>query len=217
MGAGELEKALPYAEQAEALAIKIYGLNSREYMSAVTTTGSLYQGLEKFEKAVDKFKIVADLARKQYDKDHDAMRLAKALENLAYTLSKAGKHAEALTVTDEIVTLTMSATGENSLDTAKALSFMGMTLTRAKRYREAESIFRESIKIYDRTLGPNHVATLPTLLNLGWLYQQTQQNIKAEKIYLLALDIMRSNDVPTSNPLMKATLANLQTLRQNKK
>jgi non-specific serine/threonine protein kinase/serine/threonine-protein kinase len=125
-------------------------------------------------------------------------RTLATMNNLARTLSFAGKQAEAETLQREILRLRRKSLGPEHPDVAASLFVLGDTVGAQGRAAEAEDLLRESIAIQEK-LTP-HAILAWTLNALGSLLLHEERYEEAEQTYRSALDAFQaSSDAEPAN------------------
>lgn len=204
LNAGDLEKARPYAEKTLALAEKLYGKDSKEYLSSLVTLGSIYDMTGDSEKAVQIFSEAVKITQKQGDKE----AYLKRLDDLGNALRRAGRAEKAVKVYRQLLNETVRIHGGESSSTAKALNQLAMAEMDAGQFLDAEKSLKEAIGILHRAYGPGSPDEIPALLNLGYLYYKARQYPLAKKHYLTALKLIEKH-YGSDTQLAKACRANL--------
>ena len=91
----------------------------------------------------------------------------QAMDNLANTLSREKKYADAEQLERETLEAERRVLGPEHPYTAETIDNLAYTLLQEKQYPEAEKMQRESLEIEKKTLGPEHPDTLLTMVNIA--------------------------------------------------
>jgi len=99
------------------------------------------------------------------------------MNNIAFTLEKEGRYAEAESVYRDALQVQRRVLGPQHPDTLLTMDNLNNTLAEQGRYAEAERLCRETLDIRRRVLGPEHRDTATSKYELaGLLARQGRPN-----------------------------------------
>ena len=112
----------------------------------------------------------------------------KAMDDLAYLLTKEGRYAEAEKLERTTVELSRQVLGREHPQTLMAVHHLANFLMYEGHYPEAEGLAREALDIQRRVLGTEHAETLGTMSSLAAILEKTGHYAEAEKLFREELD-----------------------------
>jgi len=177
------------------------GIISVELASAINATGLAYDGLGKFQEALDCYQEALGIHKKLIGLDD--LYVADYLDNMGCAYSQLGQHTEALEKHDEALKIRKALLPAEHPSIAISYNNIGSAHAGFKDHQNALKYFQESLKIKKNCLEENHLDTAATYSNIGSVYsqlgsqkqdphEQLECNKKALDCYLAALKIKRS-------------------------
>lgn len=134
------------------------------------TISDTYRALGMYDEAEDHSRM--ELAHiESSDWGADSQQALSSRAGLALVLWNAGRLAESLEMSQEVLERQNALLGESHPETMSTMNNVGIALKGLGRFEEAESLYEELIERRYQTLGPTHRATLITRNNLANLYR----------------------------------------------
>ena len=90
----------------------------------------------------------------------------RSARNLATTLSRQGKHADAERIEHEVLSTRRRVLGEEHPDTLRSARNLATTLAHQAKFSEAEEMLQATLEAYRRVLGHAHPRTLECVASL---------------------------------------------------
>ena len=126
-------------------------------------------------------------SNKCLEEDHPEVLITT--ENLAFRLSKQGKHAEVEELYRRALSLRERELGERHPDTMLALGHVALSLQRQGNCVEAEGMFRRLVELQGEVLGEDHPNTLTSMSNLASSVGRQGKHAEAEQLYRAVLSL----------------------------
>ena len=157
----------------------------------------------KYAAALESYRHNLALVEAEYGPSHPKM--ARAIERVATTLDKLGKHDEALAMYDRALAIVGSAdTGVAAL----LASSSGTALMEAGRDAEAEVRLRRALAIHEKLQGPDHPEVGSSLVNLANVLDKLHRDDESLGLRERALKIFEAK-LGGEHPLVAATLVTI--------
>jgi tetratricopeptide (TPR) repeat protein len=119
----------------------------------------------------------------------EAPETITCLGNLAFTYSSLGRHADALSLREQVLARTENALGPDHPDTARSLNNLAATCTYVGRYTKALGCQERALAIAEAAFGPEHRNVGICLNNLAGTYRSLGRYAEALPVAQRALAI----------------------------
>jgi tetratricopeptide (TPR) repeat protein len=106
-----------------------------------------------------------------------------SMNNLANSLRRQGKYAEAEALDRQTLQLMETVLGKEHPDTLTSMNNLANSLRRQGKYAEAEALDRQTLQLRETVLGKEHPDTLISMSNLAISLRQQRKYAEAEAIY----------------------------------
>ena len=144
----------------------------------------------------------------------------RRLANKADSLSKKGKHAEALLIAKQALQIAEDALEPNHIDRAIVMNCLARQHFVLRQFAEAAPLFKRSLEIAENSLGKDDLWIAVSLNELAETYDALGKSEHTEAMYLRALticeknfeDVLSCNPYPTDRSYEAAIATNLATL-----
>ena len=175
LSVGEIETRFADSPHVEATVWKIFGLT--------------YLGVRENEAAAAAFRKALTLREKEFGEA--STEALDARNNLAVTLDRLDKQAEAEALYKKSLRLQRSTYGEDHLNTARASDDLGIHYSNHGRYAAAEPLSHKAWEIRKKHLSENHPDTIEAGRNLAQTLQGLGRGGEAEPLLREALEHYR--------------------------
>ena len=138
----------------------------------------------------------------------------EALNKRIMSLYRAGKSAEAIPLTRQMLAMLEKMLGPDHPNVAASLNNLASLYEDQGRYADSEPLFKRSLAIREKALGPDHPDVARTLSNLGSLYTNQGRYAGAEPLFKRSLAI-REKALGPNHPDVAMSLNNLAVLYTN--
>jgi tetratricopeptide (TPR) repeat protein len=105
------------------------------------------------------------------------------MNNLARTYAALGRHADALKLAQQTVTLTKAKLGPTNRQTLDSMDSLASVYHAGGHDREAVKLYEETLPLMRDKLGPSHPMTLSTMHDLAGVYADLGRLDEAVKLY----------------------------------
>lgn len=119
----------------------------------------------------------------------DPLEEARALNQKATELYKAGRYQEAVPLAQQALEIREKAFGPEHPDTAISLNNLALLYYDMRAYDQALPLYQRVLKIREKTLGPDHLTITGSLNNLAATYKAMRAYDQALPLYQQALKI----------------------------
>jgi CHAT domain-containing protein/Tfp pilus assembly protein PilF len=153
--------------------------------SALANLGGVYDRLHQYERCLEKFRQALAIREKL----KDDVLLANSLTDVARTLSKLGRHQEALPLYQRCLKARTARLGSDHQDVALTLHDLGFVYYRQEKYEKAVPLLQRALRIKEKRLGADHPALVPTLNVLADIHNTKKEPREALALYRRALTI----------------------------
>lgn len=186
---GKLQEALPVAQQAAGIRLKILGEQSREYLESLLETAIIEQDLQKFDESEKHYRRVVELLEKTTGKNHPAY--ATALNELGTLLDWRNKFRDATAMLKTALEIRRATLGKHAFDYGRTLNNLGNNSRNLGNFRIAEAYYLEAIEVFgEQSQDPrNYVARCKN--NLATCLKAQGRYREAEAILLDVLTAFR--------------------------
>lgn len=196
----ETDKAIAILRSAIDLVIETNGPDAINVAIYKESLASAYDYAEQYAQAEPLFREVLAI----YEKGDDAIRVGRALTNLAVNLEFQDRHAEALKLYLRGVEKLSKAEGYERSGLAEAHSGVGRMHQSEKQYPQAIASFRKALAIRIEVLGPEHPLVGMDYHNLALALRDGKQRREARAACAKALAI-RQVKLPADHPYRMGT------------
>lgn len=159
----------------------------RVEMAVRETIGHTYSGLSRFADSQAQYKVVADLATREYGPE-DRQTLT-ARRNLLGTMAELGQYEKAEPELKEVIAILERVYGKDDPDAAMAGMDLGRIYQETGRTKQAEPLLRRAVEIGRKTRGELDVQVITALHNLGTALKDSQDTEGAIEILREALKL----------------------------
>jgi tetratricopeptide (TPR) repeat protein len=136
--------------------------------------------------------------RRVEQSDPSGPDLLRLLENLAALKVMEGRHADAETIYQRVVSLTSREEQADTVEQAIVLNDLGLAYFHMRQYAEAVRYLDRSLKIWERLRGPDDPNTALTMYALALAYQDDGHGEAAEPLLKRALAVAETSFGPRS-------------------
>jgi serine/threonine protein kinase len=151
--------------------------------------GNVYKSLGLYERARPLLGRSVETRRRLLGAD-DPQTLS-AMDDLAWTLDRQSRFAEAEKLQRETLDRRRGVLGPEHPDTLQSMMHLADTLGYQGRYLEAEKLQRTALNLKQRVLGPEHPDTLMSMSNLTSILGAEARYREAEELQRRTLEIRR--------------------------
>jgi CHAT domain-containing protein len=207
---GKYRQATMFAEQAMALARKLWGNEHPNLVTSFNNLARLYEAQERFVEAEPLHKEALAMSKRLFPYDHPLV--ASSLGNLAGFYESQGHLSDAEPLYEEALKMSrrLFLSDDHPL-VATSLNNLAELYHLQRRWSDAESLHEEALGMRKRLFPTNPLDVATSLNNLAALYQSQGHLSEAEPLYKEALAIIE-NLFPTDHPLVASSLNNLAEL-----
>jgi CHAT domain-containing protein len=196
---GQINQAIPLAEQAVKVAAATFGPNDRRVGLSLDSLGLLYRSIDEFADAdscLRRALAILKAADGPQSKDAGAVLL-----NLADLYADHGRWGEAESDFREALTIAVRAYGQNDPHVADVLRDGGSLMIDEGKLEPAAHVLRGAIAIYTNA-GPAYSAQLAATCNLAGQDVADAGDLKvAETLFQKAIDLSEKSEGPNSTNL----------------
>jgi len=184
---GKWRESVPLFQEAVDLARAAAGLRNLRTLISLNGLGKALMVTGDLERAEAAFTEALAAEREVLP---DKQELAQLLGNVASLKMRQGKLAEALSLGDESLSLTVRNLGEMNADTATVYTLVANIHQRAGRPERALPLFRKARWIYEKTIPPSDPRYPCMLTSEGLALIDVKQFRTAEKEMRRAIDLL---------------------------
>jgi tetratricopeptide (TPR) repeat protein len=130
--------------------------------------------------AARQFEIARDLFKPALGSDHS--QTLTSMNNLAVCLDNLGRHAEALTIREEILPIQKAKGGTDHVDTLRCMLNLGNSYFRMGRPADALKQFEETLALATAKLGADSAVAMSASSNLATCLEALGRNDEALKL-----------------------------------
>ena len=145
---------------------EMFGEKSKKTLNALGNLASTLRSIGHYGEALDYRKKVY-LAYKAMFGESDPDDIVRAMNNFAISLSDFGRHDEARTLQEEILTLRTETLGEKNSKTINAMSALAFTLSNLNCYDEVLELQRRILRLCEETFKSDPRKILAAMQNLS--------------------------------------------------
>ena len=186
------------ADNATGLTDRVRALDC--YAVALRSCGQYNEAIERHQEALK--------LEEQAASGSDIVSVARALNELALSLWRAGRYIEAEPLFRRALTIDEKALGPDHSGVAAACSNLALVLRDTGRYAEAEALFRRALSIVEKALGTEHLNVATVCGNLAKVLRDTGRYTEAELLFRRALSI-REKALGPEHPSVATACGNL--------
>jgi CHAT domain-containing protein/Flp pilus assembly protein TadD len=208
-GAGEFQKALPYAKRLVTLSEKEFGADNPNTAVSLNSLGLVYRGLGRLKEAEATFREALAIVERARGPDHPD--LIVSLNNIASTLIEGERFNDAEPLLRRAQAIGAAKLPDDNplrVDTLASLARIAWT---KGDLSGAEVEMKQVVAAREKTLGVDHPRFADALHNLGVVYRLEGRNDEAEQILLRALAI-RERVLGPDHPDVASSLDTLASL-----
>jgi tetratricopeptide (TPR) repeat protein/CHAT domain-containing protein len=209
-GSGRFGAAIPFAEQALALAERRLGADDPKLAEILIPLGTAYRQTSRFAEAAKQFERALSLLEKALGSGHP--QTVGALAGLADAYHMLGRREAAEPLAKRSIEIIEKAAGPEHPALVASLNTLASMLEAAGRTGEAEPIYKRAVVILEKhALETPDYASL--LSNLAENYQKQGRYAEAEPLFKRALAITEKLQGPEhpNSAVMLSNLARLYT------
>lgn len=162
---GRYQAALPMAEGALELRLRLYPRRHRAVALSQRLLGSLLPAFGELDRAADLLR--ASLETLEAVAPDEPLEIAQGMTLLSHALGTLGDDAGCEELRRRSLELYLRQLGDEDPEVAQALSNLGNALVRRGKAVEAEGLFRRALSIHDPAHGGDPVAVAVVLGNLA--------------------------------------------------
>lgn len=189
----------------------------KELADALGAMGNLLADQGKLAEAEQLFAEALSIERAARSDVGDDVRIAKAMQNVAWVMSNQGKQEQAIAMLREALAIHRAVRPVDKRALAAALSHLGLALWRKGLVVEAEPLLREALEIHRRVSPSGHPDLASSLSNLALALQNLDRHPDAEILLRESLEISR-RALPEGHPDLSVPMNNLaSTLKSQSK
>ncbi|CAN5266016.1 hypothetical protein BH10ACI1_BH10ACI1_23290 [soil metagenome] len=208
---GLFEKAETHLRSALKIRQRLFKNNSSEIAESLKNLGKLLQAKGDISEAEPLFHDALKIARKT---DEDLL-VAGILHNLGGLFLLKGKHAEAMEIHREEITIRRAHLGDVHADVAESLKDLAVVLGTVGNLSEAEQLNREALEILRKIYLEEHPDVASAMTTLASAVEHKNPT-EAENLFREALS-MRRKLLGNEHPDVAWTLYNYAFLLYNKR
>ena len=141
----------------------------------------------------------------------DEKGLQDNLNDIAFVLAQQGKHVEAETIYNQILSYRTVHYGPEHEETLQTLWNLALTYRERRDFSNAEAKYLQLAGTQSKTLGIDHPKTLDSLEQLAWVLRQQEKYAQAEDRYRFLLDA-RTKSLGSEHPATLMIMNNLASV-----
>lgn len=203
-------RLMPLAEHAEAVVDRAAAVGIDEPTGRLMAElGSLFDVRAQYGRAERLKRAALEIGERSLGPDHP--EVATRLNNLASSLWRTNRPAEAEPMFRRALAITEAGLGPDHPDVANRLNNLAEVLRATNRLAEAEPMYRRALSIDEASLGPDHPEVATDLNNLAGLLLATDRLGEAEPMYRRVLTVFEASLGP-DHPSVATSLNNLASL-----
>ncbi|MBD2125051.1 CHAT domain-containing protein [Microcoleus sp. ZQ-A2] len=211
---GQYGQAVIIAEQALALARKLWGEEHPHVATSLNNLAELYQSQGGLGEAEPLLEEALAMRKRLFSTDHTDV--AHSLNNLAGLYHSQGRLDAAESLYKEALTMRKHLFPPDHCYIAKSLSNLGGLYHSQERLNVAAPLLEEALAMRKRLFPPDHCYIAKSLNNLGELYH-SQGRLDAAKPLLEEALEMRKRLSPQDHRSVATSLSNLALLYQSQR
>ncbi len=170
---------------------KEFGKISNNYAVSLTNLALIYQRIEKFDDAEEKFKEAISIRKEIFGEIN--FQYAITLKNISDMYRDIAKFKEAEIYLIKYLEIISQLKGEQSIEYAEGLDGLAHCRTKTGDFDESEKLLLKSLKIKKEINKGSDISYSITLNDLGVLYAQIGKYEEAERYMKEALEIDKVN------------------------
>lgn len=209
---GQVDAALPLAENALALSEKSQGLEDTNTAIVLLSLARLYEKKNDVERSITLYERSLSILEKTKGPEDESVALP--LSNLALLYAKKGDYERAEATYRRTLSIREKTLGPEDASVSLTLNFLASLLIRKGDYKQAEPLLVRALAIREKASGPEHILVAVLLNNLATIYDAQADYAQAEPLYLRAIAIYGKNE--GSELQITRTLNNLAALNRSK-
>jgi tetratricopeptide (TPR) repeat protein/CHAT domain-containing protein len=186
-GQGRYQEAEALYRESNDVLQRAFGEDHPTAAAGIKALGALYTTTANFTAAETLLGHAIDV----YRKAAKLPALADALDSLVVCRVQQGRHAEALSLAQEMSAIRLAALGPEHPDITESQLVLATVLQQMGRYQEAEPLYRQALATRTRLLGASHPAVADVLNNLGVMYHESGRYDEAESLLRKAMKVVR--------------------------
>jgi serine/threonine protein kinase len=168
MALGQLDKAVPTLERAQAGYEKQLGADHPLTLNCTHNLGTAYGMAGRLDRSIPLLKRAWSGRKATLEPGHSFT--LRSQMNLATAYTHAGQVDEAVKLVEDALATARAKYGEDHVDTLTAMHTLASAYQSANRLEKAQSLLETALKKRRAMLGAGHPDTLATLNNLATLY-----------------------------------------------
>ncbi len=145
------------------------------------------------------------------DSQAEPLAWAASQQEVAGILRKLARHADAVTILEQIIPIKKAQLGPENLSYAASLSLLALLWQDQGKLAKAEPLCRQVLEINEAKLGKDHLSVATDLNNLANLLKAQGKQAEAEPLYRRAIEIGEKK-LGMDHPNVAISLNNLAEL-----
>ena len=196
----DYDSALAFSTNAKKVVSADYGEKSEQYAAILTNLASVYQSLEKHEKARAIYLQVLDIC--EYHLDKESFLISGAVKNLGLIYQMQDDYKNAESYFNQALSIEEKILGKNHPNTSEIITNLALLYSLQKLDGKAEKLFKKALNIRREALGENNPKTALCYNNLAGFYYTIGEHEQAGKLFKKAIKILE-NTLGPEDPTTK--------------
>ena len=186
-------------------------LGENKELERLQTLDNLAKGFLDAERYEDAESIRRQELELRIASGEDEKEIQDTLNNLAFPLSKQGKHDETEAIYKKILNYRTAHYGPDHEQTLQTLWNLALTYREQEDFVNSESKFSQLVGVQSKSLGIDHPNTLDSLMQHAWVLQQVRKYAQAEGNYRSLLEV-RGKCLGPEHPVTLMIMYNLASM-----